>query len=100
MITTKTFRIFISSTFSDMVHERRYLQKEIFPKLREFCKRNGAKFQAVDLRWGVTDAVAQDHGTADLCLSEVRSVYWNVVCIGGRFMLLLLQNVIIKYLLF
>ena len=71
MITTKTFRIFISSTFSDMVHERRYLQKEIFPKLREFCKRNGAKFQAVDLRWGVNEETQQDQKTMQLCLKEI-----------------------------
>jgi len=71
MITTKTFRIFISSTFSDMAHERRHLQKEIFPKLREFCKRNGAKFQAVDLRWGVNEETQLDQKTMQLCLKEI-----------------------------
>ena len=52
---TKIFRVFISSTFTDMKEERRILQKEVFPRLEAFCERNNAKFQAVDLRWGVTE---------------------------------------------
>ena len=27
--------------------------------------------EVVDLRWGVTDAVGAEHGTTELCLSEV-----------------------------
>ena len=71
MVTTKTFRVFISSTFSDMAHERSYLQKEVFPRLRELCKQNGAKFQAIDLRWGVNKETQQDQKTMRLCLKEI-----------------------------
>jgi hypothetical protein len=52
---TKIFRVFVSSTFTDMKEERRILQKNVFPKLEKFCEENGAKFQAVDLRWGVNE---------------------------------------------
>ena len=31
---TRTFRIFVSSTFSDLVAERNALQEHIFPRLR------------------------------------------------------------------
>jgi hypothetical protein len=45
---TRIFRVFVSSTFTDMKEERRILQKKVFPKLEAFCDRNNAKFQAVD----------------------------------------------------
>jgi len=48
---TKIFRVFVSSTFTDMKEERRILQKEIFPELEKFCESRGAKFQGVDLYW-------------------------------------------------
>ena len=46
----RTFRVFISSTFEDLKAERDALQKEVFPKLRKLCERQGATFQAIDLR--------------------------------------------------
>ncbi|MFH1198528.1 MAG: AAA family ATPase [bacterium] len=68
---TKTFRVFVSSTFSDMKEERRILQKNVFPKLEKFCESNGAKFQAVDLRWGVNEESQLNQKTIDICLNEI-----------------------------
>ena len=33
--TSRTFRIFVSSTFSDLVAERNALQERVFPRLRD-----------------------------------------------------------------
>jgi hypothetical protein len=55
---TRIFRIFISSTFTDMKLERAILQRDAFPRLEKFCEEKGAKFQAVDLRWGVIEESA------------------------------------------
>ncbi len=52
---SKMFRVFISSTFSDLEAERNALQEHVFPKLREFCMEYGCRFQAIDLRWGVSE---------------------------------------------
>ncbi len=68
---TKTFRLFVSSTFSDMRAERSILQKEVFPKLEKLCESKGAKFQAVDLRWGVNEESQLDQKTMDICLGEI-----------------------------
>ncbi len=68
---TKTIRVFISSTFTDMKLERSLLQKHVFPKLEEFCLQNHAKFQAVDLRWGVTEETQRNQITLQTCLNEV-----------------------------
>lgn len=65
------FRLFVSSTFPDMVHERQLLHDRVFPALKQFCESHGARFQPVDLRWGVTEASAIDHRTMDICLEEI-----------------------------
>lgn len=67
----KTFRVFVSSTFSDMKEERRILQKDVFPQLEKFCETQGAKFQAVDLRWGVNEESSISHRTLEICLNEL-----------------------------
>ncbi len=68
---TKVFRVFVSSTFTDMKEERRLLQKNVFPKLEKFCEENSAKFQAVDLRWGVSEESQLNQKTLDICFNEI-----------------------------
>jgi len=68
---SKVFRVFVSSTFSDMTEERRILQKSVFPGLEKFCEERGAKFQAVDLRWGVTEESQLNQKTLEICLNEI-----------------------------
>ena len=67
----RVFRVFISSTFADLQAEREALQAFVFPRLRELCASYGARFQAVDLRWGISADAAEDQQTLDICLREV-----------------------------
>lgn len=69
---SKVFRVFISSTFSDFINERNYLQQYIFPRLEELCREHGALFQPIDLRWGITDEATMGQQTIEICLNEVR----------------------------
>jgi hypothetical protein len=69
--TIRTFRIFVSSTFSDLKEERNALQKYVFPRLRELCTQHGCRFQAIDLRWGVREEAGLDQQTMRICLDEV-----------------------------
>lgn len=68
---TRTFRLFVSSTFEDLKEERDALQREVFPKLRKLCEVHGARFQVIDLRWGVRDEAALDQKTMEICLREI-----------------------------
>jgi len=68
---TKTFRVFVSSTFTDMKEERWILQKEVFPELEKFCESRGAKFQGVDLRWGVSENLSLNQKTLQTCFNEI-----------------------------
>lgn len=67
----RTFRLFVSSTFSDFVAERDALQDHVFPRLRELCTAHGARFQAIDLRWGISEQAALDQQTMPICLQEI-----------------------------
>lgn len=66
------FKTFFSSTFNDFQEERDVLQARVFPRLQELCGQRGAVFQAVDLRWGITDEASRDQQTLDICLREIR----------------------------
>jgi len=67
-----TYRLFISSTFSDFVAEREALHDKVFPYLRALCQSYGARFQAIDLRWGVSEEAGVDQRTMEICLGEIR----------------------------
>ena len=68
---TRTFRIFVSSTFEDMKAERDALQERVFPRLHDLCAEHDARFQAIDLRWGVRDEATLDQQTMGVCLAEL-----------------------------
>jgi len=65
------FRVFVSSTFSDMVAERNALQKQVFPRLRDWCRTQGVTFQAIDLRWGISQEAGLNQRATDVCLNEI-----------------------------
>lgn len=65
-------RIFVSSTFSDLKHERDALQQRVFPELERYCQRRHFQFQAIDLRWGVPTEAGLDHRTMQICFEELR----------------------------
>ncbi|MBU1171583.1 MAG: DUF4062 domain-containing protein, partial [Proteobacteria bacterium] len=67
----REIRIFVSSTFRDMMTERDHLVKEVFPKLRKICQARGVELNEVDLRWGVTEEQAQQGKVIDICLREI-----------------------------
>ena len=72
MLINNTFRLFVSSTFSDFIAERNALQTRVFPRLEKYCAERGARFQAVDLRWGITEDIQRQHDTLRICLEEIR----------------------------
>ena len=67
----RLFRVYVSSTLSDMKTEREALQRQVFPKLREFCLTYGYQFQAVDMRWGISDKATVDRQSIKIYLKEL-----------------------------
>jgi len=69
--TDREVRVFVSSTFKDMMKERDYLIKEVFPEIRHRCYQRGIEFTEIDLRWGVTEKQAQQGKVIEVCLKEI-----------------------------
>jgi hypothetical protein len=67
----KIFRVFVSSTFSDLKAERNALQERVFPRLRALTVARGCRFQAIDLRWGVSNEASLDQQALNICLGEI-----------------------------
>ena len=63
-------RVFVSSTFSDLKHERNALHAKVWPELERYCQQRGFTFQAIDLRWGVPAEAGLDHRTMRICFEE------------------------------
>ena len=61
-------RVFVSSTFTDLKHERDALQRDVLPKLEQLCASRQFQFQAIDLRWGVPAEASLDHRTMRNCM--------------------------------
>lgn len=67
----RNVRVFISSTFRDMMMERDYLMKNVFPEIKQLCKQYGVAFTEVDLRWGVTNEDVEQGKVIEICLNEI-----------------------------
>jgi hypothetical protein len=82
---TRTYRVFVSSTFEDLKAEHNDLQREFFHCLRKLCEENNASFKAIDLRCGVPDEAALDQQTMEICLREIEHCQLKLVgkVIGG-----------------
>lgn len=82
----RVVRVFVSSTFRDMQHERDALVKRAFPELRRRCRDRGLEFVDVDLRWGITEDQARDGQVIPICLDEIDRCRPYFVCLlGGRY---------------
>lgn len=96
---SKTFRLFISSTFNDFQVEREALQTKVFPEIKEYCSSNGYTFQPIDLRWGVSNEAQLNQKALEMCIKEVQSCkrheYPNfLIMLGDRYGWIPLPNII------
>jgi len=68
----RVVRVFVSSTFKDMVKERDILMAHTWPALRRLCRERAVEFVEVDLRWGITEEQSRRKETVQYCLAEIR----------------------------
>lgn len=90
MLSSKTIRIFISSTFRDMDFERDVIKFKVIPRLNVRYRHAGLSFQAIDLRIGVnTSAVPEDqreNKVLDVCLDCIDQARpFFIGLIGSRY---------------
>src|ERR1017187_7651614 len=73
MSKNRRIRVFVSSTFRDMVEERDELMTQTWPELRRFCRERQVELTEVDLRWGITEEQGTRKETLKICLDEIHS---------------------------
>eukprot|EP00808_Paulinella_micropora_P001310 g75551.t1 len=79
-------RVFVSSTFTDTEYERNQLMRDVYPYLQKLCQALGIEWGTVDMRWGVLSSTGLEHGTTEMCLSQLRHCLADSV--GPAFLLL------------
>jgi len=85
-LSSRTVRIFISSTFRDFTQERDLLVRKVFPELRRRCRERQVELIDVDLRWGITEEEAQQGRVLPICLAEIdRARPFFMGLIGERY---------------
>lgn len=70
---SRRIRVFISSTFRDMIEERDELMSQTWPQLRKLCQERHVELVEVDLRWGIAESQSTRKETLKLCLDEIRA---------------------------
>ena len=73
LIENRHIRIFISSTFRDMMDERDYLVTKVFPSLRSYCEKRDITLFELDLRWGITEEESKQGKVVETCLQEIKN---------------------------
>ena len=69
----RRIRVFISSTFRDMIAERDELMNRTWPELRRFCRERHVELVEIDLRWGIAEVQCTRRETLKLCLDEIQA---------------------------
>ncbi len=67
----RSIRVFISSTFRDMMEERDAMMTHTWPELRKFCAERHVELVEVDLRWGIAEEQSTRKETLKHCLDEI-----------------------------
>ena len=85
-MTSRTVRIFLSSTFRDFGEERDLLVKRVFPALRARLRDRFVELVDVDLRWGITAEEAERGEVLPICLAEIdRARPYFIGMLGERY---------------
>jgi hypothetical protein len=80
-----TKRLFVSSTFVDMIPERDLIAKRVLPRLRSRGEARANHVIGVDLRWGIAvDSDAERRLVARQCLEAVDACRPYLLAMSGR----------------
>lgn len=80
-----------SSPFIGLTEERNALHRDVFRPLSELCRSQRARFQAIDLRWGVSQEAGLEHTTMEICFAEIERCHRTglrpnfLVLLGDRY---------------
>ncbi|XP_071100167.1 uncharacterized protein [Haliotis cracherodii] len=78
----KIMKLYLCSGFADSEVERTVLMEQVWPDLREFCKRHAHELHVLDLHWSLKDATADDHQIPRVCSHYIEDCKDNAMGIN------------------
>ncbi len=78
-------KVFLSSSFLDMIEERDTLQKSLFPVLRSQLQQIGLSLNQVDLRWGISSSQIERGDYVRMCMERATECDLLVGLLGHRY---------------
>lgn len=88
IVNDRLIRIFISSTFRDLMEERTYLVNRVFPVLHSLASQRHVMVVPIDLRWGITDdndeKMTHSAKVVTQCLREIDNSHPFFIGITGQ----------------
>ncbi len=83
---TRVVKVFISSTFKDLQSERAHLFDQVFPAIKDFCKKKNIILLERDLRWGITEEEAKNGNTVEICMDSINEARpFFIGILGNRY---------------
>jgi len=64
-------KLFISSTFLGLYHEREVLAKHVFPEIRRRCQARKVEFVEIDFRWGILPKQVDTGEFVPICFARI-----------------------------
>ncbi|KAK6195222.1 hypothetical protein SNE40_000694 [Patella caerulea] len=86
-IPAKIVRVYLASNGSDSVTERTSFIQNVYPRLREYCRRQyGVEFQVVDLEWGLppNQSVTDDFKQREIIKCQIMSSATTLMVFIGQ----------------
>ena len=86
IIKNRCIKVFLSSTFRDMLEERDYLARNVFLELEAEALKRNVSLNLLDLRWGITAEESKQGLVTEICLKEIEaSRPFFIGIIGDRY---------------
>jgi len=67
--------LYVSGSLEDTLVERKYISQFVIPKLELWCSAKGYDFSGIDLRWGLSSEISDDHQTSTIHMQELEKAY-------------------------
>ena len=67
----RVIRVFLSSTFTDTVHERAVLLRCVHPAVQTYARKLNIEVVLSEMRFGIRKALSDDNKTSEVCMTEL-----------------------------
>jgi hypothetical protein len=71
----RVVRVFLSSTFTDTVHERAVLLRCVHPAVQRYARKLNFEVVFSEMRFGIRKSLSDDNKTSEVCMAELERCF-------------------------